>query len=54
MLEYLQFSKDMQNISSLLKSERKHYMCWYSATTKVLVWKDQMFKIILNLSVINL
>jgi hypothetical protein len=27
MLEYLQFSKDMQNISSLLKSERKHYMC---------------------------
>jgi hypothetical protein len=27
LLEHLQFSKDMQNISSLLKSERKHYLC---------------------------
>jgi len=22
---------------------RKHYLCWYSATTKILEWKDQMF-----------
>jgi hypothetical protein len=37
MLECLQISKDMQNISLLLKSARKHYLCCYSATTKILV-----------------